>query len=224
MELYHGSDRIVRIPVIGKGNPGNDYGLGFYCTLQIEMAKEWACAEERNGFANRYQLGTDGLACLYLNSKRYHILNWLAILLENRNVDLSSPIAVRARKYILDNFLPDYKDYDLIVGYRADDSYFSFSRAFLSNSITLEQLSRAMRLGKLGEQIVLRSAAAFDAINFNGARPADASVYYARRQARDREARNAFREMLTEAPVENEVFASTIIKENWTNENPRLYY
>ena len=222
--MYHGSDRIVRIPVFGKGNPGNDYGLGFYCTLKIEMAKEWACAEERNGFANRYQLGTDSLACLYLNSKRYHILNWLAILLENRNVDLSSPIAVRARKYILDNFLPDYKDYDLIVGYRADDSYFSFSRAFLSNTITLEQLSRAMRLGKLGEQIVLRSPAAFDAINFNGARPADASVYYARRQARDREARNAFREMLTEAPVENEVYASTIIKENWTNEDTRLYY
>ena len=224
MELYHGSSRIIKIPVLGKGNPGNDYGLGFYCTQQAEMAKEWACAEERNGFVNRYQLGTDGLACLYLNSKRYHILNWLAVLLENRNVDLSSPVAVRARKYILDNFLPDYKDYDLIVGYRADDSYFSFSRAFLSNTITLEQLSRAMRLGKLGEQIVLRSAAAFDAINFNGARPVDASVYYARRRARDREARNAFREMLTETPSAPEIYASTIISENWTNDDPRLYY
>lgn len=222
MELYHGSEKILRTPVFGAGNPLNDYGLGFYCTREPELAKEWACSEEEDGFSNRYRLEESGLSCLYLNGEGYHILNWLAILLENRRFDLSSPVAARAKKYLLDNFLPDYKGYDLLVGYRADDSYFSFSRAFLNNGITLEQLSRAMRLGKLGEQTVLHSRKAFEAISFIEATPADASVYYAKKMARDREAREDYLKMLAEEPTGNEVYVSTLINEKWQNDDPRL--
>lgn len=220
--LYHGSNQIVQIPTYGKGNPENDYGLGFYCTREPELAMEWACAEEDDGFANKYLLETEGLTCLHLNSEGYHILNWLAILLENRRFDLSSPVSVRARKYILDSFLPDYKGYDLIEGYRADDSYFSFAKAFLANGITLEQLRRAMRLGELGKQVVLRSPAAFDAISFIHAIPVDASIYHIRRMSRDRIAREDFRKMLTETPTEEEIYVSTIINEKWSNDDPRL--
>lgn len=221
-ELYHGSNKIIRKPTFGKGNPENDYGLGFYCTREPELAKEWACAEEDDGFANAYRLETEGLTCLHLNAEGYHILNWIAILLENRRFDLSSPVSVRARQYILDTFLPDYRDYDLIVGYRADDSYFSFSRAFLANGITLEQLRRAMRLGKLGEQVVLRTPAAFDALSFVKAEPVDASIYHVRRLSRDRDAREDFKKMLTEMPTGNEIYVSTIINEKWSNDDPRL--
>lgn len=220
--LYHGSKLIIQHPAFGKGNPENDYGLGFYCTRELELAKEWACAEEDDGFANRYLLETDGLSCLRLNNGGYHILNWLAILLENRRFDLSSPVSVRARQYILDTFLPDYKDYDLIEGYRADDSYFSFSKAFLANGITLEQLRRAMRLGKLGEQVVLRTPAAFDALSFVEAIPVDASIYHARRLSRDRDAREDFRKMLTETQAGEEIYVSTMINEKWNNDDPRL--
>ena len=220
--LYHGSKQIILRPAFGKGNPENDYGLGFYCTREAELAREWACSEEDDGFANRYLLQTEGLSCLHLNNDGYHILNWLAILLENRRFDLSSPVSVRARQYILDTFLPDYKGYDLIEGYRADDSYFSFSRAFLANGITLEQLSRAMRLGKLGEQVVLRTPAAFDAISFVEAVPVDASIYYIRRLARDRGARDDYKKMLTETPADQETYVSTIINEKWNNDDPRL--
>ena len=220
--IYHGSKLIIQHPAFGKGNPENDYGLGFYCTRELELAKEWACAEEDDGFANRYLLETDGLSCLHLNNGGYHILNWLAILLENRRFDLSSPVSVRARQYILDTFLPDYKDYDLIEGYRADDSYFSFSKAFLANGITLEQLRRAMRLGKLGEQVVLRTPAAFDALSFVEAIPVDASIYHIRRLSRDRDAREDFRKMLTETEASEEIYVSTIINEKWNNDDPRL--
>ena len=220
--LYHGSKLIIQHPAYGKGNPENDYGLGFYCTRELDLAKEWACAEKDDGFANRYLLETDSLSCLHLNNEGYHILNWLAILLENRRFDLSSPVSVRARQYILDTFLPDYKDYDLIEGHRADDSYFSFSRAFLANGITLEQLRRAMRLGKLGEQVVLRTPAAFDAISFVEAIPVDASIYHSRRLSRDRDAREDFRKMLTETQAGEEIYVSTIINEKWNNDDPRL--
>ena len=220
--LYHGSKLIIKNPAYGKGNPENDYGLGFYCTREPELAKEWACAEEEDGFENHYSLETDGLTCLHLNGEGYHILNWLAILLENRRFDLSLPVSIRAREYILDTFLPDYKGYDLIEGYRADDSYFSFSRAFLANGITLEQLRRAMRLGKLGEQVVLRSPAAFDAISFLQAIPVDASIYHLRRLSRDRNAREDYRKMLTETPVDEGIYVSTIINEKWNNDDSRL--
>ncbi len=220
--IYHGSKRIIKKPVFGEGNPENDYGLGFYCTRELELAKEWACSEEDNGFANKYHLKTGDLTCLHLNNEGYHILNWLAILLENRRFDLSSPVSVRARQYILNTFLPDYKEYDLIEGYRADDSYFSFSRAFLANGITLGQLRRAMRLGKLGEQLVLRTPAAFDALTFVEATPADASIYHIRRLSRDKQAREDYKTILSETTTGEEIYVSTIINEKWNNDDPRL--
>jgi len=221
-ELFHGSQKIIRLPKSGAGNPKNDYGLGLYCTADIDLAKEWACSEEDDGFANRYQIETDGLSHLHLNEGGYNILNWLAILLENRTFDLSLPTAARAKKYILDTFLPDYREYDIITGYRADDSYFSFSRAFLSNGITLEQLKRAMSLGKLGEQTVIKSPAAFERLTFVEAIPADSSVFYPRRMHRDRSARLAFQQMLQEDPGTNAIYISDIIKEGWKEDDPRL--
>ncbi|MBO5524573.1 MAG: DUF3990 domain-containing protein [Roseburia sp.] len=86
----------------------------------------------------------------------------------------------------------DISDYDVIIGYRADDSYFSFARAFVNNEISLEQLSYAMRLGKLGEQIVLKSSRVFSKIEFLEYHIADSAEYYVKRKNRDEEARNAF--------------------------------
>ncbi len=77
----------------------------------------------------------------------------MAILLKNRTFVISQGIASAAREYMLRTFLPPYGEYDVIRGYRADDSYFSFASAFLNNTISLEQLGRAMTLGKLGEQV-----------------------------------------------------------------------
>ena len=80
----------------------------------------------------------------------------------------------------------------MITGYRADDSYFSFARAYVNNEISLNQLSYAMRLGKLGEQIVLKSPKAFEHIKFISYEVADNQIYYMRRKKRDIDARNAF--------------------------------
>ncbi|MCC8140362.1 MAG: DUF3990 domain-containing protein, partial [Lachnospiraceae bacterium] len=56
LTLYHGSENIVRTPQYGKGSRNNDYGRGFYCTEEIELAKEWACSRDADGYANIYQL------------------------------------------------------------------------------------------------------------------------------------------------------------------------
>ena len=39
--IYHGSDHILSKPKFGYGKTYNDYGVGFYCTENPNMAKEW---------------------------------------------------------------------------------------------------------------------------------------------------------------------------------------
>ena len=108
----------------------------------------------------------------------------------------------RGAEYLQENFLIDIEPYDAIVGYRADDSYFSFARAFVNNEISLTQLSYAMRLGKLGEQVVLKSPAAFERIRFVSYEIADNTKYYAKRKSRDDEARAAYRTELEKEDLE----------------------
>ncbi|MBQ6625824.1 MAG: DUF3990 domain-containing protein [Ruminococcus sp.] len=62
LTIYHGSSKIIERPLFGAGNPNNDYGLGFYCTETLDLAKEWACSAETDGYANKYSLNTDGLS------------------------------------------------------------------------------------------------------------------------------------------------------------------
>ena len=161
MVLYHGSSEIVEMPIYGKGSELNDYGRGFYCTESPELAKEWACPTVEDGFANKYEFDISDLKVLYLNKDGYHILNWIAILLKYRTFSKRSPISRQASKYLLEEFLPDISDYDVIWGYRADDSYFSYAKDFLNNAISVNQLAQAMKLGELGEQIVLMTPKAF---------------------------------------------------------------
>ena len=72
--VYHGSKQIVEVPTFGLGRKNNDFGLGFYCTESIDLAKEWAISSLSNGFANRYTLATKYLKILKLNSPDYTIL------------------------------------------------------------------------------------------------------------------------------------------------------
>ena len=54
--IYHGSKDIIKHPEFGKGKSYNDYGLGFYCTENLDLALEWAVDLNRNGYANKYEL------------------------------------------------------------------------------------------------------------------------------------------------------------------------
>lgn len=189
MELWHGSQQVVESPSLTRCRPHNDYGPGFYCTRHVKLAREWACPVLHDGFANHYRLDDEGLRTLDLSEPRHRILTWLALLLENRVVDLSNPVAREGRAFLLERCLIDTSGFDLIRGPRADDSYFSFARAFLNNTISVSQLARAMRLGELGEQVALVSERSFGRLEFVEAEPVSCVPYYALRTRRDHEAR-----------------------------------
>lgn len=219
--LYHGSNEKIEKPLLGKGKIYNDYGQGFYCTEHIELAKEWACNEGIDGFANTYELETSGLKVLNLSSNEYTILHWLALLMDNRRFRVSTPVMRRGVQWLREHFLIDISKYDLIIGYRADDSYFSFARAFINNEISLSQLNYAMRLGKLGEQYVLKTEKAFRQLVFKSAKLADNTIYYALRKKRDDEARNAFFAELEKEDL-NGIYMRDIIREEMTSDDIRL--
>lgn len=219
--LYHGSPEIIRIPVFGKGKSYNDYGQGFYCTEHLELAKEWACNENSDGYANKYEIDTTGLSILNLSSDEYTTLHWLALLMNNRKFRVTTPVMKRGADWLKEHFLIDLSPYDAVIGYRADDSYFSFARAFMSNEISLSQLSYAMRLGKLGEQFVLKSPAAFEKIRFVSYEIADNTVYYAKRKARDDEARMTFRAEFEKNDLDG-LYMRDIVRQEVRPDDPRL--
>lgn len=221
IRLYHGSPNIIKEPIYGQGKSYNDYGRGFYCTEHLEIAKEWACTENSNGYANEYQLDLDGLRILDLSSKRYTILHWLALLVEYRGVHLSTPVMKRGVEWLKEHYLIDLGRYDIIIGYRADDSYFSFARAFLNNQISYKQLSYAMSLEKLGEQIALKSEKAFEAIEFLSHELADNSMYYVKRKSRDEQARKEYMRILEEEDLDG-LFMRDIIREEVMPDDARL--
>lgn len=91
--------------------------------------------------------------------------------LENREFDTSAPLAAEAKEYLMNTFHLDYKSADIIIGYRADDSYFSFASDFINGAISYRQLCNAMRLGKLGQQFVLKAKRPLNSWNFSAMRP-----------------------------------------------------
>ena len=218
--LYHGSQDIIEKPFFGGGRKNNDFGLGFYCTASEELAKEWAVSSLRDGFANRYTLDTEYLKILNLNSPDYTILNWIAVLVEHRLFSIKTPVARRAKRYLIDNFSINVNAFDLITGYRADDSYFDYAESFLNNGISVEQLARAMQLGKLGEQIVVKSKYAFSLLKYEGFDVALKNQYYVLRKSRNDEANRLYLEMLEEES--DGLYIQDIIRGGIQNDDPRI--
>lgn len=221
-ELYHGSLNIIERPLFGYGKPYNDYGLGFYCTENLEMAKEWGVGKDRDGYANCYKIECDGLRLLNLNAPEYCILNWLAVLLKNREFDVPSGLALEAKEYILNNFSVDYESADVIIGYRADDSYFSFAQDFINGTISYRQLNNAMYLGKLGQQFVIKSKRAFERIRFVGYETAESQKWYAKKMLRDRTARREYFNVERNRRQRGDLYIIEIMDEEMMANDPRL--
>ena len=218
--LHHGSRTIIQKPIYGQGKPYNDYGLGFYCTDSLEMAKEWAADATADGYANCYQLDLEGLRILNLND--YSMLHWLSMLLRHREFETSLPLAREAKGYLLNTFSIEGGDYDIILGYRADDSYFSFAQDFIGGTISYRQLCNAMHLGKLGQQLVLKSPSAFARLEFLRYEVASSQEWYSKKMARDLSARSEYFDLERNSYQRDDIYIPQIINEEMTADDPRL--
>ena len=90
----------------------------------------------------------------------------------------------------------------------------------MNNGISVEQLARAMRLGKLGEQIVIKSQFAFSRLQFQGFDVAEREQYYVLRKARDDEANQMYMDMLEEES--DGLYIQDIMRGGIKNDDPRI--
>ena len=212
MIIYHGSKYIIERPEYGKGNIHNDYGQAFYCTEDYDLAAEWAVSESGDGYINKYSVDLENYKILDLRDKKFSVLNWISILLSNRVFEVNNMIAKNGKEFIISNYSVPYGDYDVIIGWRADDSYFSYAKAFLNNTISLEALESAMRFGNLGIQYAFRSEEVINELKNESFSIAERKMYLKNKLDRDSSARESYIEMLSNRNMKNETFLIDIMR------------
>ena len=127
------------------------------------------------------------------------------------------------REYLIKNFAVNLSRADVIVGYRADDSYFQYMVDFLHNGLSLERLNEAMHLGKLGEQVAIHSEKAICHLHFKQYSIIEGE-YTSRYIARDLKARKQYRQMRKgQIFQKNKLTVERIIQEGIKNDDPRLF-
>lgn len=195
IKLYHGNKDANMTPLYGKGSKGNDYGRGFYTTPDAELGKEWAMGVYTKGsvgYLHKYELDTTNLNILDLT--QLDSLHWIAELLANRTLNLEGKEVLRDT---IEKFLKKYKlqtdKYDVIIGYRADDRYFTYAEDFVSGTIYKETLENALRYGYLGIQVFIKSKKAFNNLHCVGEPEVVPEKYRKSHEKRKESANNQYR-------------------------------
>ena len=201
MILYYGADKKIIEPEFGAGSPSNDYGVGFYMTPDYEMAKIWASKFENGGYAMKYEVNLNDSEILNIDgSDEESILKWAIILIKHR-FDFTKLEKLAVEFVFLQKHFPISLDFcDFVIGFRADDSYFSYMNSFLENDLSVEALSKAMRLGKLGLQYVAISKKAHQKIKFISAERIEHSDKYEKLQ---KEIKNEYLKIKSEDKITN---------------------
>ncbi|MBQ7200916.1 MAG: DUF3990 domain-containing protein, partial [Eubacterium sp.] len=195
LTLYHGTKKADLNPSFEFKNDKNDYGKGFYTTPDEELGKEWAYAlYSRGDIGYLYEYEIDIRELEILNLTQMDSLHWLAELIAHRelNTDGREALADTIDKVIM-KYKLDTDRYDIIIGYRADDSYFTYAEDFVSGAIYRDTFDTALRNGDLGLQVFIKSKRAFSLLKkTNGpvAVPEKYSEYY---MIRDRKAREKYK-------------------------------
>jgi hypothetical protein len=161
--LYHGTTEAELSPKADGGRDYNDYGKGFYTTESLTAAKEWASqGDSGSAFVYKYAFETAGLKMLTLDENA--VLEWVSVLMAHRMSKRIRGAAKERTEQLIAHFGIDVKYFDIIKGYRANDSYFQFTTDFVTDTITDDTLSKSIKLGNLGYQICIRSEAAIKSL------------------------------------------------------------
>jgi hypothetical protein len=137
----------VKEPSLEYGRYDADFGVGFYVTLDYEMAEKWAAIKKKS-IVNEYELDLDRLNGIEFGLDK----GWLDFIVQNRSGN--------KRTYI------DLSDIDYIMGATADDKLFSVIEQYEDNLIDVDSAIKAMNAMKIGKQISLRTEDAIKAIRF----------------------------------------------------------
>lgn len=162
MKLYHGSQAENFVPTFGLGQDRHDFGRGFYLTDVEELAKEWSVykPKSQDGWIHVFELDLEGLRVLDFRER--NVFAWVAELMRHRDADDSAAYRRRAPLFIEKFGVMDMDDYDVVVGWRANASYFYIVKAFVRGEIDPDCLPGLLKLGGFGIQYVVRSPRGYE--------------------------------------------------------------
>ena len=161
--LYHGSNCTVKVPDLDHCKEDNDFGKAFYVTNDKKKAEMWALLKtdsEGKGKPTVSVYANNFNKLIVKDLGDYSVESWIAVLIKHRGY--SGSITRRAAYRFIDLYYPDIFDADIVIGYRADDSYFRITEAFLRNAIGTGNVSSLLHVGRLGYQAAISSLSAFD--------------------------------------------------------------
>ena len=154
MILYHGSNVAVEVPQLKQSQRTLDFGDGFYTTTNKQQAEIFAqkvFARRKNGAAtvSVYEIDFDS-AAQELLVLRFQSAddNWLDYVTQNRRGAY------------------DGQFYDVVFGPVANDDVYLTIGALEAGILTKEQAIMALRIKKLYDQFILKSAAALSWLQY----------------------------------------------------------
>ena len=153
--LYHGSNVQVEKPELRPSTHALDFGAGFYTTLNLEQAKNFASkvAEREhssNAIVSVYKVDLEKLKSslqgLWFQSPTE---KWLDFVSDNRNGK------------IVDSH------YDFVFGPVANDTIFKTFIAYQNGILSKKETIERLRVKKLYNQLVFKTAAAVEYLSFD---------------------------------------------------------
>lgn len=144
--LFHGSNVIVKRPLILENGFYKDFGYGFYCTELEKQAKRWALTKRKNHIVNKYQY----IETSELKIKRFNKMSeeWLQFVVDCR----------RGIKH----------DYDIVEGAMADDTIWDYIEDYVAGRISKNAFWELVKFKYPTHQIVFCTEQALQTLKFEG--------------------------------------------------------
>ena len=113
----------------------------------------------------------------------------------------------------LSKYFINVDDYDIVVGYRADDSYFRFPARFVSGELSFDDLEDVFLSGNLGVQYAFMSEKAINSLRFEGIVECDDS-FLGRYYSTITKASQEFDEILNKPRNPNKTYILDLIRKD----------
>ncbi len=155
MKLYHGSNVVVKKPVIKSNLRALDFGAGFYLTSGKIQAEKWAKSVTRRRRAgepvvNVYQVDESKIANLRVLKFDEANGEWLDFVVANRKR------------------MPLPEQYELVIGPVANDSTLDVINDYMSGRFSKEIAVQLLLPQNLTDQYAFLTKKAIELLNFEG--------------------------------------------------------
>ena len=142
--LYHGSNIIVKDPLVHIGRKELDFGPGFYLTNLREQDERWArrvCVIQNTNqpYLSRYTLDDKAFANAHCRTFEAYDMEWLDFIVASRRGE------------------QPWKNYDIIEGGVANDQVIDTVEDYFTGRITAEQALGLLRYAKPTHQICINN-------------------------------------------------------------------